>query len=225
MSRNEPSHRLFGREPLRRFPIEGRSRAFDAGGRAQFVELVEPCRRERSVIAGVSDSMRPDADGLLDQLAPESVDHMNNLSLGHGRSLPNNLVSIKPHDRGYYQSIWRSKFSGMARTKSENVERPWADVAERVTWHRKVVEQMNQDRYGEILNAKRSQLSNWETGTHRLSLDGAIALNRAFGLSLDFLYLGDTNNLPMALRQAWLEWKREQEDAHTSKTNHVEDQA
>lgn len=42
--------------------------------------------------------------------------------------------------------------------------------------------------FAEMLGVNRNQLGHWETGHQRLSLDGALALREAFGVSLDWLY-------------------------------------
>lgn len=39
----------------------------------------------------------------------------------------------------------------------------------------------------------------FETGSRRLSLDAAIALKSAYGVSLDYLYFGEMINLPQSL--------------------------
>lgn len=81
--------------------------------------------------------------------------------------------------------------------------RPFADIAERLKWHRREIVDINQDEYAESIGAKRSALSLWEAGTHRLSLDGALSLRKRYGLSLDFMYEGIDDALPMTLRNAW----------------------
>jgi transcriptional regulator with XRE-family HTH domain len=80
--------------------------------------------------------------------------------------------------------------------------RPFEDIASRIRWHRQL-EQLEQKEYAERAGLKRSQLSNWESGDYRLSLDGARALRKTYGLSLDFLYEGSIDALPMTLRAAW----------------------
>ena len=81
-------------------------------------------------------------------------------------------------------------------------EKPHGDIAERVRWHR-ALEGLGQDAYAKKAGLKRAQLNNWESGDYRLSLDGALALRRTFGLSLDFMYEGIDDALPMTLRRAW----------------------
>lgn len=84
----------------------------------------------------------------------------------------------------------------------EDKPRPFIDISERIRWHRSTVS-MNQDEYARSIGVKRSALSLWEAGTHRLSLDGALALRSKYGLSLDFMYEGIDDALPMTLRNAW----------------------
>ena len=57
--------------------------------------------------------------------------------------------------------------------------------------------------YAASIGVKRSAFSLWEAGTHRMSLDGALALRSKYGLSLDFMYEGIDDALPMTLRAAW----------------------
>ncbi len=44
--------------------------------------------------------------------------------------------------------------------------------------------------------------SQWESGNHRLSLSGALAIGAKYGVSLDWLYLGRLDTLPSNLRSA-----------------------
>ena len=81
-------------------------------------------------------------------------------------------------------------------------EKTYGDIAARLRWHR-ALEGLEQRDYAEKAGLKRSQLSNWESGDYRLSLDGARALRKTYGLSLDFLYEGIDGALPMTLRAAW----------------------
>ena len=84
--------------------------------------------------------------------------------------------------------------------------RPYADIAERLKWHREVVlGGMTQHEYAASIGVKRPAYSLWEAGTHRLSLDGALAIRKKYGVSLDFMYDGNDDALPMTLRNAWRE--------------------
>jgi transcriptional regulator with XRE-family HTH domain len=66
-----------------------------------------------------------------------------------------------------------------------------------------MIEGLNQAEYAERIGFKRARYAHWETGAQRLSLDGALALRKKYGLSLDFMYEGIDDALPMTLRQAW----------------------
>lgn len=83
-----------------------------------------------------------------------------------------------------------------------NDARPYGDIAERLLWHRNLLG-LSQQEYAEKIGTKRSAYSLWEAGSHRLSLNGALALRQRFGLSLDFMYAGIDDALPMTLRNAW----------------------
>ncbi len=83
-------------------------------------------------------------------------------------------------------------------------DRPFAGIAERIKWHREL-ENLDQRDYAARAGITRSTLNNWESGAYRLSIDGALALRRTYGLSLDFMYEGIDDALPMTLRRAWRE--------------------
>ena len=83
-------------------------------------------------------------------------------------------------------------------------DRPYADIAERLRWHREL-EKLDQRDYAARAGLTRSTVNNWESGAYRLSIDGALALRRTYGLSLDFMYEGIDDALPMTLRRAWRE--------------------
>lgn len=89
--------------------------------------------------------------------------------------------------------------------KRGNTPRPFKDIGDRIRWHREVVERVEQKPYAARAGLTPTQLSNWETGYSRLSIDGALRLRETYGLSLDFLYAGIDDALPMTLRRAWRE--------------------
>lgn len=95
------------------------------------------------------------------------------------------------------QLSWQCNIASM-----NEIPRPFSDIAERLKWHRATVG-MNQEQYATSIGVKRSALSLWEAGTHRMSLDGALALRKKYALSLDFMYEGIDDALPMTLRNAW----------------------
>ncbi len=82
--------------------------------------------------------------------------------------------------------------------------KPYRDIGDRIKWHRSTLG-LNQAEYSDAIDVERSAFALWEGGTHQLSLDGALKMNRRYGVSLDFLFLGVDGALPMTLRNAWLE--------------------
>ena len=83
-----------------------------------------------------------------------------------------------------------------------NVPRPFTEIADRIRWHRGLMG-LNQVKYAENIGHARSIYSLWESGTYRVSLDGALSLRKTHGLSLDFIYEGNSDALSITLRQAW----------------------
>lgn len=98
------------------------------------------------------------------------------------------------------QISWQARIVGM-----NEKPRPYSDIAERLKWHREEIMGMGQVEYARSFGFKRGAYSLWEAGTHRLSLDGALALRNKYKLSLDFMYEGIDDALPMTLRIAWAE--------------------
>lgn len=97
------------------------------------------------------------------------------------------------------------QFNGHAINEGMTAQnRPFAEIAHRIKWHRSLMG-LDQKTYAAKAGITRSSLNNWESGDYRLSLDGGLALRRTFGLSLDFMYEGIDDALPMSLRQAWRE--------------------
>lgn len=113
--------------------------------------------------------------------------------------MPKNLALVKPSDAGLSQKLWLAMLRGMGLD-----EKPFGDIAARIRWHRHL-EGMDQATYAARAGLKRSQLSNWESGDYRISLDGARALRKTYGLSLDFIIEGIDDALSMTLRAAWRE--------------------
>lgn len=110
----------------------------------------------------------------------------------------NYLDSVNTSKGPLVQKICYAKIRPMKPDRA----RPYLDIAERLFWHRSL-EGLGQAEYGALIGATKSRYSNWESGASRLSLDGALALRDVHGLSLDFLYMGDDEALPMTLRKAW----------------------
>jgi len=86
---------------------------------------------------------------------------------------------------------------------------PFLDQAERIRWHRTEVEGLSQENYATRAGLKRSQIANFESGIQQVSLGAGRALLRTYGLSLDFIYEGISDALPMSLRKAWMERPRD----------------
>ncbi len=78
--------------------------------------------------------------------------------------------------------------------------RPYEDIAIRLR-HVRAVEGMQQQDFAESAGLKHSQYKNWESGVYRISLDGALALRKRCGITLEFIYLGDVDSLPMSWRK------------------------
>lgn len=105
------------------------------------------------------------------------------------------MAERKPYDCDSRELKWRISVRAMSDAP------PFADIAARIKWHREL-ESMTQAEYARRSGIKRSQLSNWESGQQRISVDGALSLRRTYGLSLDFIYEGIDDALPMTLRVA-----------------------
>jgi DNA-binding XRE family transcriptional regulator len=128
---------------------------------------------------------------------PDARDERLNLFLAHGAIMPPMVASGKPPESVY------SKISSYATSLGmSDADKPYLDIAERIRWHRALLD-VNQSEYAAKAGLKRTQLSNWETGYKRISLDAARALRKTYGLSLDFIFEGIPDALPMTLMNAW----------------------
>lgn len=84
------------------------------------------------------------------------------------------------------------------------MEKPYSDQAARLLWHRNLLG-LNQAEYAAKAGLKRAAIGNYESGDFQIGLAAARALRGTYGLSLDFLYEGDVDALPMTLRKALLD--------------------
>jgi len=84
------------------------------------------------------------------------------------------------------------------------MEKPFADQAARILWHRNLLG-LSQADYGQKAGLKRAAINNYESGDFQVGLAAARALRKTYDLSLDFIYEGVTDALPMNLRKALLE--------------------
>jgi len=132
-----------------------------------------------------------------DQVAAYRVGDVNYGGFVHRAENAKLLSNCQANRTLFRQDTWQDIVVCM-----ENTPRPYADIAERLKWHRNT-QGLTQADYAATIHIKRSAFSLWEAGTHRLSLDGALALRSKYGLSLDFMYEGIDDALPMTLRNAW----------------------
>lgn len=89
-----------------------------------------------------------------------------------------------------------------------STEYPYLGIASRLRWHRELLG-MNQTDYAASIGVRRTSYVNWETGYQRASLNGGLLLREIHGLSLDFIFAGSADTLPMNLRKAWSERLRD----------------
>lgn len=79
--------------------------------------------------------------------------------------------------------------------------KPYADIGERIRAGRVALE-YNQTDFAKAAGFSKSQVSNWESGLHRPSLDACISLRETFGLSIDFIVFGNLDALPHRIARA-----------------------
>jgi transcriptional regulator with XRE-family HTH domain len=60
---------------------------------------------------------------------------------------------------------------------------------------------MSSKEFAEAADVSPKSYSQWESGDFRLSIDGAIKLNARYGISLDYLFLGNLDGVPHKLAQ------------------------
>jgi transcriptional regulator with XRE-family HTH domain len=84
------------------------------------------------------------------------------------------------------------------------MDKPFSDQASRIVWHRNLL-RLSQAEYAQKAGLKRPAINNYESGDFQIGLAAARALRSTYGLSLDFIYEGVTDALPMNLRNALLD--------------------
>lgn len=72
------------------------------------------------------------------------------------------------------------------------------DVGRRLMLLRDVFH-MSQTAFGKIAGLSQSRYSQYETGERLLPIPVAISLSNTFGVSLDWLYMGEPNAMPLDL--------------------------
>lgn len=179
--------------------IERIHRAENPMSFAERFDLPEPECSEHAGRLGMTDRALCHLQFGLQDLGGEGGDDPPGMILRHAPSMTNFLDLVNPTDTASRQIPWRGIIRAM-----EKSDRPFADIAERIRWHR-ALEGVDQKTYAAKAGLNRNQLSNWESGDYRISLDGARALRKTYGLSLDFIIEGNDEALSMTLRKAWRE--------------------
>jgi transcriptional regulator with XRE-family HTH domain len=78
--------------------------------------------------------------------------------------------------------------------------RPFQDISDRLRAAREV-DGTGQKEFAEGAGLKYTQYKNWESGAHRIGLDGALALRERYGITLEYIYVGEVDSLPMSWRK------------------------
>lgn len=100
------------------------------------------------------------------------------------------------------QTFIGSKIVGLSHTGP--MAKPWQDIADRLIAARRALgygDKM-QAEYARNAGLKPKRYSNWESGSYRISIDGALALRERYGLSLDFIFCGSVAMLPNKVASA-----------------------
>lgn len=84
---------------------------------------------------------------------------------------------------------------------SEKTIKPYVEIGKRIKVGR-IALGLNQKQFSDRANLSNSQVSNWESGLHRPSLDNCILLRETFGLSIDFIIFGNLDALPHKIARA-----------------------
>lgn len=166
---------------------------------AHSLERAIPTGRERSCGPGIPDRMRRNAQSATDDICGQRIGDVVNGGFCHTPEYANWFSNGQAKHALSRQSNWLANITSM---DSEKI-RPFSDIAERLKWHREQIVGATQAEYAASIGVKRAAYSLWEAGTHRLSLDGSLALRSKYGLSMDFMHEGIDDALPMTLRNAW----------------------
>ncbi|WP_321829772.1 helix-turn-helix transcriptional regulator [Thalassovita sp.] len=77
----------------------------------------------------------------------------------------------------------------------------YADIANRLRAVRAYYD-LNSKDFAEQAEVPYKSYSQWESGQFRVSIDGAMKIERRYGISLDFIYLGRLDTLPNRIATA-----------------------
>ncbi|MFT4962512.1 MAG: transcriptional regulator with XRE-family HTH domain [Paracoccaceae bacterium] len=83
----------------------------------------------------------------------------------------------------------------------ESTERPYKEIGSRIHAARLALE-LSQTDFAKRAKFSKSQVSNWEGGAHRPSLDACITMRETYGLSIDFIIFGNLDALPHKIAKA-----------------------
>lgn len=113
--------------------------------------------------------------------------------------MPTGLKRVNPKSTGL------AKKPAQFRQIPIDPAKPFADIGLRLKWHRGLLGVDQAAFVAPLPSVKRTAYSNWEAGSTRLSLTGALEIRETYGLSLDFMYEGMADTLPSSLRADWRE--------------------
>lgn len=181
------------------FPSECIERARDANFVAAVLQRPIPFSTEYALGPGSPYRVFRNTHKAAQVFDPQRIDDVMYGLLVHDRQNAKPFSIFQANNESLREKSYQDSVQGM-----NDKPRPFLDIAERLKWHRTLIG-LNQNDYSSSIGVKRSAYSLWEAGTHRLSLDGALALRNKYGLSLDFMYEGIDDALPMTLRNAWIE--------------------
>jgi len=83
----------------------------------------------------------------------------------------------------------------------DTVQGRYAEISARLRAVRGVFEMQPKEFY-EAAGITGGIFYNWETGNHRISVDGALKLRNRYGLTLDWIYCGNVDALPHKVASA-----------------------
>jgi transcriptional regulator with XRE-family HTH domain len=92
-----------------------------------------------------------------------------------------------------FGKIFRARQSGMSN------QRELSDFGRRMEAVRIVCTLLNQEQFAAAIGASKGQYNNWKHGSP-MPLPYMTAIALQFGVTLDWLYLGDPSGLPFALK-------------------------
>lgn len=80
-------------------------------------------------------------------------------------------------------------------------EHPHAEIGRRIRALRQKLGYTMAD-FADVNGWQRTQLVNWETGHRRITVDAAALLRSRYGVTLDWIYLGNSDGLSQSLAKS-----------------------